>query len=145
MTASINTTLRSVALFAIVLSAMAAQEPAASSPDAPTPASSTSAALGSQAQESATGTATEPPSAQEAAAREAVDAALGAKVFAEQCVRCHDAPDPASRSRRQWNAIALHMRAFADISRQDEERVLAFLRKFNTATMSHEPGVPASR
>jgi hypothetical protein len=37
------------------------------------------------------------------------------------------------------------MRAFADISREDEQRVLAFLRRFNTASMSHESGLPASR
>lgn len=73
------------------------------------------------------------------------EAALGAKVFAENCSRCHEAPDPASRDGREWRAISLHMRVFADISREEQQQVLNFLRTYNTVGMTRQAGVPASR
>jgi hypothetical protein len=76
---------------------------------------------------------------------EAMSVGLGAKVFAENCGRCHEAPNPAIHSRREWNAIALHMRGFADLSRDETRRVLIFLRTVNTGAMHHEPAAPASR
>jgi cytochrome c len=72
-------------------------------------------------------------------------AAMGAKVFAENCNRCHEAPDPASRDGRTWTGISLHMRVFADLSQEDQHRVLAFLRTFDTAAIPKKPGVPAAR
>jgi hypothetical protein len=71
------------------------------------------------------------------------NAGLGAKVFAENCARCHEAPDPASRSGREWRGITMHMRIFADISREEQQNVLIFLRTFNTAAMSRTPGLPS--
>ena len=73
------------------------------------------------------------------------EAALGAKVFAENCSRCHEAPDPAARAGRDWRAISLHMRVISDISREDQQHVLIFLRTFNTAAFTKHPGSPASR
>ena len=68
-----------------------------------------------------------------AAAQNAVQAAMGAKVYAENCTRCHEAPDPATRDARAWRSISLHMRMFADISKQEQQELLAFLRTFNVA------------
>jgi hypothetical protein len=76
---------------------------------------------------------------------DAMAAALGAKVFAENCGRCHNAPDPATHSRREWVAISLHMRVFADLSQDEQRRVLMFLRTYNTARIKHDAGAPASR
>lgn len=73
------------------------------------------------------------------------DAALGAKVFAENCSRCHEAPDPAARAGRDWRAVSLHMRVISDISRVDQQHVLIFLRTFNTAAFTKHPGAAASR
>jgi hypothetical protein len=73
------------------------------------------------------------------------DAALGAKVFAENCSRCHEAPDPASRAGRDWRSISLHMRVISDLSREDQQKVLIFLRTFNTAAFTKHLGSPASR
>jgi mono/diheme cytochrome c family protein len=73
------------------------------------------------------------------------EAALGAKVFAENCSRCHEAPDPASRDGRAWRAITMHMRVFADISREEQQQVLRFLRTYNTVEMTRQAGAPASR
>jgi hypothetical protein len=91
------------------------------------------------------GTAQDDAAAQQAALQEAMAMALGAKIFAEQCVRCHAAPDPLSRNRQQWNAIALHMRLFADLSRADQRSVLIFLHHVNTSGMTHTAGSPAAR
>ena len=73
------------------------------------------------------------------------EAASGAQVFAENCSRCHEAPDPAARTGRDWRSISLHMRVIADISRVDQQHVLVFLRTFDTATFAKHPGAPASR
>jgi hypothetical protein len=72
------------------------------------------------------------------------NAALGARVFAENCSRCHESPDPASRDGREWRAISLHMRVFSDISKEDQRNVLIFLRTFNTAAMTKKSGIPAA-
>lgn len=79
-----------------------------------------------------------------AAVQDPADAVRGAKVLADNCARCHEAPDPASRSRSQWSAIAQHMRIFSDISQDDQRRVVAFLRMVNTAKVTREAGSPAS-
>lgn len=76
---------------------------------------------------------------------DALAAALGAKVFAENCNRCHLAPSPVLHSAQGWIAISLHMRVFGDLSRTDQRRVLQFLRTFNTAMMHRTAGTPASR
>ena len=73
------------------------------------------------------------------------EAALGAKVFADHCSRCHEAPDPASRDGRSWRAISLHMRVLGDLSAEEQHRVLLFLMTFNTAAMTMKPGVHAIR
>jgi hypothetical protein len=57
-----------------------------------------------------------------------LDIAMGAKVFAEQCWRCHEPPDPASRDGRAWRTVSLHMRIYACIDRQEQQQLLAFLR-----------------
>jgi hypothetical protein len=72
-------------------------------------------------------------------------AGFGARVFAENCSRCHEPPDPASRSGQEWRAISVHMRIIADISQADQRNVLIFLRTYNTASMTRTPGSPASR
>ena len=72
------------------------------------------------------------------------NAALGARVFAENCSRCHEAPDPASRDVREWRAISMHMRVVSDLSKEDQRNVFIFLRTFNTAAMTKQSGFPAS-
>jgi hypothetical protein len=62
-----------------------------------------------------------------------MDIALGAKVFAEECWRCHETPDPATRDARAWRSISLHMRVFGGLSRLEQQQLLAFLRSQNTA------------
>ena len=74
-----------------------------------------------------------------------LDVAMGAKIYAENCTRCHEAPDPASRDGRAWRAVSLHMRLFADLSGPDQHQVLAFLRTANTAAIKKpEAATPAA-
>lgn len=68
-----------------------------------------------------------------------LEMALGAKVFAENCARCHEAPEPSFRDGRAWRAVSLHMRVFAYISRDEQHQVLAFLRSQNTAGIATGP------
>jgi len=78
-------------------------------------------------------------SASSVAAEDApLEMALGAKVFAENCARCHEAPEPSSHDGRAWRAVSLHMRVFAYLSQDEQHQVLVFLRSQNTA------GIPAS-
>lgn len=73
------------------------------------------------------------------------DAALGAKVFVDNCSRCHEPPDPISRNSREWRTVIMHMRVYADLSRTDEHNVLQFLRTYNTVSMTRRTGAPATR
>ena len=70
----------------------------------------------------------------------AQNAGLGARVFAENCSRCNESPDPASRSSQEWRAISVHMRVIAEISLADQRNVLIFLRTYNTISMTRTPG-----
>ena len=49
----------------------------------------------------------------------------GAKVFAANCSRCHQAPE--SFSPRVSGTIARHMRVRAGLSKEDEEAIMRFL------------------
>ena len=62
----------------------------------------------------------------------ALEIAFGAKVYAENCNRCHETPDPASRDGKTWRALSVHMRIFADLSRSEQQQVRAFLQSQNT-------------
>ncbi len=68
-----------------------------------------------------------------AAADSPMDIAMGAKVYAEQCWRCHETPDPATRDGRAWRAVSLHMRVFACLTRAEQQQLAAFLRYDCTA------------
>mgnify|MGYP000182662551 CR=1 FL=1 len=55
----------------------------------------------------------------------------GAKVFSENCARCHQAPSPTFKTDREWRTITLHMRVFANLSHLETDAVLAFLTSGN--------------
>lgn len=40
-------------------------------------------------------------------------------------------PDPASRDVKTWRALSVHMRIFADLSRNEQQQVRAFLQSQN--------------
>ncbi len=62
------------------------------------------------------------------------DAALesaGARIWARNCIRCHNIRPPASFSDRQWGIIVHHMRVRANLTGEQQESVLRFLQAAN--------------
>ncbi len=57
--------------------------------------------------------------------------AEGARLWAANCTRCHNARSPAERTDRQWTTIANHMRARANMTRTETERIIAYLQAIN--------------
>lgn len=49
----------------------------------------------------------------------------GERIFAQNCARCHNAPE--SLSPRVTGTVVRHMRVRASLSRHDEEQLLRFL------------------
>ncbi|MEE8459249.1 MAG: hypothetical protein V3S08_05215 [Phycisphaerales bacterium] len=55
----------------------------------------------------------------------------GARVWARNCIRCHNIRSPASFSDRQWGIIVHHMRVKANLTGEQQEAVLRFLQAAN--------------
>lgn len=76
------------------------------------------------------------------------DPVAGAKVWAENCSRCHNARDPADLRDDQWISTAFHMRVRAGLTGQQTRDVLTFMQDSNVP-ISVEPlvfeGGPASK
>ncbi len=76
------------------------------------------------------------------------DAVAGAKVWAQNCSRCHNARDPADLRDDQWISTAFHMRVRAGLTGQQTRDVLTFMQDSNVP-ITVEPlvfeGGPASR
>ncbi len=76
------------------------------------------------------------------------DPVVGAKVWANNCSRCHNARDPADLRDDQWISTAFHMRIRAGLTGQQTRDVLTFMQDSNVP-ISIEPlvleGGPASK
>ncbi len=55
----------------------------------------------------------------------------GARIWADNCIRCHNIRTPASFSDRQWGIIVHHMRVRANLTGEQHEAVLRFLQAAN--------------
>jgi len=55
----------------------------------------------------------------------------GAKVFRNNCNRCHNYRYPNERSDTQWEIIVTHMRVRAQLTEEEAMAVLEFLKKAN--------------
>ncbi len=55
----------------------------------------------------------------------------GAQLWAENCIRCHNIRNPASLSDRQWEIVLHHMRVRANLTTQEHELILEFLKAAN--------------
>jgi len=55
----------------------------------------------------------------------------GAQLWAENCNRCHNAPDPRTYNDQQWDAIMEHMRQVALLTNTEVEKIRAFLQSAN--------------
>ncbi|NIP80580.1 MAG: cytochrome c, partial [Gemmatimonadetes bacterium] len=56
-------------------------------------------------------------------AQDAAATADGARVWANNCTRCHNARPSQERTDAQWQTIVLHMRARANLTRADARLV----------------------
>ena len=65
------------------------------------------------------------------AAPEAIAAKSGAQLWAENCNRCHNAPDPHTFSDDQWDAAAEHMRQKALLTDTEITKIRDFLKSAN--------------
>jgi len=76
------------------------------------------------------------------------DPVAGAKVWAQNCSRCHNARDPADLRDDQWISTAFHMRVRAGLTGQQTRDVLTFMQDSNVP-ITVEPlvlkGGPASK
>jgi mono/diheme cytochrome c family protein len=52
----------------------------------------------------------------------------GAKLWAQNCGRCHNIRSPDSQSDAQWDVVMLHMRVRANLTAQEHREILAFLK-----------------
>lgn len=71
-------------------------------------------------------------------AQSASEMAEGARVWANNCTRCHNARPPQERTDAEWATIMLHMRARANLTRTDAGLVTSFL------TATNLPGVASA-
>lgn len=55
----------------------------------------------------------------------------GAKLWAENCIRCHNIRNPASLSDRQWKIVLHHMRVRANLTVDEHQSILEFLKAAN--------------
>ena len=52
----------------------------------------------------------------------------GAQLWAEQCQRCHNVRSPSSYSPAQWEVAMLHMRVRANLTPEQHQKILEFLK-----------------
>lgn len=55
----------------------------------------------------------------------------GAQLWAESCNRCHNYRSPSSYSDAQWSVAMHHMRVRANLTAEEEAKILAFLKSAN--------------
>lgn len=81
-----------------------------------------------------------------ATAQDPAAVAEGAKVWAQNCTRCHNARASTERTDRDWFTIVAHMRARANLTRSQATAVATFLTATNepiAAPSSPENTAPA--
>lgn len=70
-------------------------------------------------------------SAEEQAKSMQDDFARGAKAWADNCLRCHNARDPQELRDDQWITTTTHMRVRAGLTGQQARDIITFLQKSN--------------
>ncbi|MBI3501409.1 MAG: cytochrome c [Bacteroidetes bacterium] len=65
------------------------------------------------------------------ASTETITAKSGAQLWGENCMRCHNSPSPADYSDAQWETIGMHMKLRANITTDEEKKIVEFLQSAN--------------
>lgn len=55
----------------------------------------------------------------------------GAQLWGENCIRCHNSPSPTDFSDEQWKTIGLHMQVRANLTMNETEKIIDFLKMAN--------------
>ena len=55
----------------------------------------------------------------------------GAQLWGENCMRCHNTPSPAIYSDAQWDVVGDHMHYKANLTGQEVDKIVAFLKSAN--------------
>lgn len=55
----------------------------------------------------------------------------GAQLWAENCVRCHNIPSPSAYNDVDWETIGLHMRIRANLTAEQQKKIVEFLKTAN--------------
>ena len=55
----------------------------------------------------------------------------GAKLWAQNCSRCHNSRSPSDYSDEKWEVAMLHMRVRANLTAEEHRKILAFLQSGN--------------
>ncbi len=62
---------------------------------------------------------------------ESITSKSGAQLWGENCIRCHNSPDPKGYSDDQWDAAAEHMRQKAILTNLEITKIRDFLKSAN--------------
>lgn len=55
----------------------------------------------------------------------------GAKVFRDNCVKCHSERSPMEKTDAEWKVVVTHMRTLAGMTAKESRAVLKFLQENN--------------
>ena len=55
----------------------------------------------------------------------------GAQLWAENCIRCHNARDPRSYTDSEWTVVMHHMRVRANLTAEEHRAILEYLKASN--------------
>lgn len=55
----------------------------------------------------------------------------GVQLWGENCIRCHNTPSPASYNDTDWSTIGLHMQVRANLTKEDSDKIFAFIKSAN--------------
>lgn len=61
----------------------------------------------------------------------AIEAKTGAQLWAENCIRCHYAPSPATFSDHEWEVVGMHMQIRGNLTPVEREKIVEFLKSSN--------------
>lgn len=57
--------------------------------------------------------------------------ATGARLWAQNCSRCHNSRSPSDYSNEKWDVAMLHMRIRANLTADEHKKILEFLQAGN--------------
>ena len=60
-----------------------------------------------------------------------INAKSGSQLWGENCIRCHNSPPSGDYSGAQWETIVTHMKLRANLTEDEANKILAFLKSSN--------------